>query len=325
MSTFSGAVLLPTLANEKDLERCISSILLDRDAEKLRIYLVQNGATQISAQVLKLLRSSDVVLTSSHPNSISSALNLGAKAVEEELIFRMDDDDLWLSGRFREQYSAFERGADLVLGKSNFRTTRNCKIPQGRITNLEVFSPSLLHLGNFIVHPSVAIKRDLMQSIEYRDTASEDYDLWLRIFQNKLCWEISSPVISYTSRRNSTSNQLVGSERYTLVHDAFTQFSTLAGLPKISLPSFMVLTGQGGQSILVPLDDRLTSELIEYILRASELVAFSEHTNRTILFDHVFSIMIRNPKYFTPLIKQLGWHSAYISGLLRRGYRELLK
>jgi hypothetical protein len=324
VSKYLGAVVLPTLGKPAFINRCLESICADANSRNIRIYIIHNSQEKISESTLKLLRPHDVFIEAANLNSVSKCLNLGIDTVEEDLVFRMDDDDIWDQNRFIIQFSEFERGNELILGSARFRSIRGLPMPQGRLTNSNQFDPFLLLLGNYIIHPAIAISTGLIRKIRYRETASEDYDLWLRVFQEDLKWTTTQRVITYTSRRSSLTNQLKTKEEVLPVFDSFKNFSGKCDLPSIDLDDFLKLTGQGGSRELHPLRGDRTTNLIEYLVSLKSLKSFNSVSDR-LFFDHVFTIMMRNPVLIPELLQRLGWNSAYVSGLFRRSIREILK
>jgi glycosyltransferase involved in cell wall biosynthesis len=324
VSKYLGAVVLPTLGNPAFINRCLESICADNYSRKIRIYVIHNAQEKISESTLKLLRPHDAFIEASNLNSISKCLNLGIDTVEEDLIFRMDDDDLWHQNRFMIQFSEFERGNELILGSARFRSIRGLPMPQGRLTNSNHFDPFLLLLGNYILHPAIAMSTSLIRKIRYRETASEDYDLWLRVFQTDLKWTTTQRVITYTSRRSSLTNQLKTKEEIMPVFGSFKNFSGKYDLPSIDLGEFLKLTGQGCSPDLNPLRGDGATNLIEYLVSLKSLNS-CKSVNDRLFFDHVFTIMMRNPVLIPELLQRLGWNSAYVSGLFRRSIREILK
>lgn len=115
------------------------------------------------------------------PGGVASGLNLLLSATDSEHVARMDADDICLPWRFGVQ-EANLRKFDMVFSSVVFINSRGLPIRPdlpGRITPDAI--PLHLLLGNVLVHPTLYASRRIMDETGgYRETAAEDYDLWLR-------------------------------------------------------------------------------------------------------------------------------------------------
>lgn len=113
---------------------------------------------------------------------LMKSLNVGISMANGIYIARMDADDISFPDRFEKEIHFLEdNNYDMVSanridideeGKEIFRHKPLRNIPEKH-----------LPYSNFIVHPSVIVKREVLQALGgYRDFYnSEDYDMWLRI------------------------------------------------------------------------------------------------------------------------------------------------
>ena len=116
------------------------------------------------------------------------ALNFGLKNCSNELIFRMDTDDIALPFRFEKQVNAFNKNPKLVIVGSSIQEFNNVPgdLNQYRNTPLSSLDIENNKLSrNPFNHMTVAFKKSYIESVGgYRDMAGyEDYYLWLRLLR----------------------------------------------------------------------------------------------------------------------------------------------
>lgn len=138
---------------------------------------------------------------------LMKSLNQGIEMVHGQYIARMDADDISFSKRLEKEIDYLERNDfDMVSayrvdideeGKETYSSSHILNNPDKH-----------LPYSNFIVHPSVLVKTEVMRELNgYRDFYnSEDYDMWLRILSSGYKIGIlEEPLIFYRIRKSSMS------------------------------------------------------------------------------------------------------------------------
>jgi len=116
---------------------------------------------------------------------ISGALNFLIEKSQGEIIARMDADDISLPGRFSKAAKLVSSGVEDIVFSNTILFGFAVK-PIGILPHLPVGVNSeqsrwLLWLGNPFAHPTMVARREILVSLGgYRNSISEDYDLWLR-------------------------------------------------------------------------------------------------------------------------------------------------
>lgn len=117
-----------------------------------------------------------------------NALNVGLKAARNELVARMDSDDIATPDRLEKQAKAFAEHSELsVIGaqiaefkgdSDNVVSYRRVPLEHNRIAKFARFRSPLNH-------PVVMYKKSAVLSVGGYDQLyrTEDYDLWLRLLQ----------------------------------------------------------------------------------------------------------------------------------------------
>jgi len=168
------------------------------------------------------------LVLSDQVGSIATTLNSLIKASRGELIFRADDDDVYINRRLENQLLFMSNNPEIDFsGAALYRSEK------GRITSIKFYptTPDESFIASFfdchtVAHPLVCGRREAFSRLLYRNEAAEDYDLWVRALNEGLSFaNISVPMIvyrmpSYTSDKiaklrqsvlDSTANLIEGS------------------------------------------------------------------------------------------------------------------
>lgn len=201
-------VLLPVYNGEYELERCISSIASDAlpDFQGSRVLVVDDGSSDNTSMVIEALKIKyDEVIEIKHIKSaknqgIAGALSLGLKHCSSDIVYRMDVDDTWMSGRFREQYAALSRSEVGIVGGSALSVSKKDRF--------KAYLPREVKLFDFLVaspciHPAIAFKRSALVRTEY--IGESPFDDYIFLIENALknvkIINLSKPVISYNDKK----------------------------------------------------------------------------------------------------------------------------
>lgn len=142
----------------------------------------------------------------------SVARNLGIREARAQLIAFLDDDDIWLPGKLRDQISVYETLPDkekiglLYTGQYMFNgeTIYGAKVDSA---NGMVY-PYLL-FGQFIGScSSVLIPKRVFDEVGNFNPSlicTQDFELFLRIARRKLVYSIDEPLIKYRTRPDQIS------------------------------------------------------------------------------------------------------------------------
>lgn len=134
---------------------------------------------------------------------LSTALNIGLSKCRNEIVFRMDTDDICYPNRFQRMMSLFEEDQKLDLAGS-FATMIDengnyIKSMSSPISEQEIYSK--VWTCPFI-HPTVAFKKSSIQRIgSYNPNSGprqDDYELWFRCVAGGLhCMNLNESLLYY--------------------------------------------------------------------------------------------------------------------------------
>lgn len=194
MNNMSYSILMTVYDKEspRHLEQAILS-MLDQTVPSDDFVLVCDGLlNQQLNQVIDKYYERLNVVRSEIKLGLSNALNLGLKECKHELVARMDSDDISLPDRCERELREFENHPELTIVSGTIQefvgepTGEGLKkkrvLPQNQ-EDIIRFSQK----RNPFNHPAVMFKKSAVLAIGgYHDDYHrfEDYELWIRMFQN---------------------------------------------------------------------------------------------------------------------------------------------
>lgn len=205
------SVLIPAYGDVPYLTSALDSVNSSLCAQDIEIILVLD---RLDSKYEKIIRSYDSkyllkIFQSSTPG-IVAALNIGIQKCSSKYIARLDADDLMTPKRLHEQYYFLENnpqvavvGSYIEIIDGNSTMINIKKFPR---TSLEI-SQSILMTSPF-AHPAVMFRKELVEEMgSYRKfyENSEDYDLWLRLFEKHEFANIEKPLTKYREHDKQVS------------------------------------------------------------------------------------------------------------------------
>lgn len=189
MSRPKVSVLLPAYQAAATLEACLESVARqsERDFECL---VVDDGSTDDTPAIAARFAARDPrfrVLSGPHLGLVGT-LERGLDACRGDVVARMDADDWMRRHRLERQLAALDH-ADVV--GTHVRLFPRSHLTEGRrryerwlagmASHEQVVADVFVECP--IAHPTLALRRDLLSSVRYRDEGwPEDWDLVLRLF-----------------------------------------------------------------------------------------------------------------------------------------------
>ena len=159
--------------------------MLNQTVKPDEIVLVEDGP--LTSELYKVVEDFKPYLTivkNENNLGLGLALNKGLKACKNELVARMDTDDIAVSNRCEKQLMVMEKDKSLCVLGGQIEEFIDNKVIDKRVvpcTNEEIYS--FLRRRCPFNHMTVMFrKRDVLEVGNYRDFfLNEDYDLWVRL------------------------------------------------------------------------------------------------------------------------------------------------
>ncbi|MGA7205502.1 MAG: glycosyltransferase family 2 protein [Specibacter sp.] len=174
-------MIIPVKNGMPYLPRTISSTLraMPRDSELL---VLDDGSTDGTAVFLGGVKDKRLkVFRNQESAGVAQALNTLLGHATGEHVARMDADDICLPWRFTAQRRALGNSDLLFTGALFINGQGKPFAPKLRGGISAEAMPLHLLLTNPLIHPTMYGRRDVLEGLGgYRQTPTEDYELWLR-------------------------------------------------------------------------------------------------------------------------------------------------
>lgn len=204
MSTFNEKV--------EEVESAVSSILNQTYKHFELIIVLDNPDNEKIITVIEnyARSNSKIKIIYNQKNlGLAQSLNKAIRLAKGKYIARMDADDISFPNRIDKEVKYLKKyNLDMVatnridINEKGEQLNIKSKLPKTKSVN------KILPIGNFITHPTILIKADVIKDVKgYRDfRSSQDYDLWLRIItEGYKIGILDEPLLYYRVRANSIS------------------------------------------------------------------------------------------------------------------------
>lgn len=196
------SILIPVYNGEKTIHRCLESIFSQITKYKYKIFIVNDGSTDNTENILKneyLNKYNNIELHNLNHSGIVGALNYGLDNITTKYVMRMDVDDEMLPGRIDAQidYMEMNPSCDILGGSVN--DGNNKKVLSQWEMSVTI---SLLAKGNFLFHPTIVYRLKSLNdnNIRYNNNYKYCEDYWLycdALFSNLNIYNISFLCVNY--------------------------------------------------------------------------------------------------------------------------------
>ncbi len=202
-------VLMPVYNARRYLLAALRSIL-SQDFKDFELLVVNDGSTDGSEGLLTVVNDPRVRILHQEHGGIVSALNRGLAEARGELIARMDADDIAVPRRLGLQARFMDANPDVHLLGSRFvyidARGRTLYSPNWPTKDAEI--RRTLPVFNCFTHPTVMFRKASVlalggyrQELQYQ----EDYDLWLRLIEQRSAAQLEDMLLYYRLSRASIS------------------------------------------------------------------------------------------------------------------------
>ncbi len=208
------SVIIPAWNAEKLIKETIESAL-NQTYPNIEIIVIDDGSTDDTANVIKSIKDPRITYHYQENTGLPACgRNKGAKLAKGQYLAFLDSDDLWLPQKIEKQMVIMEENLKIGLIATNAWCLRlyektniplfTKKIKTGYLTS-SIFFPQ-----HIICNSTVIIRRNVYESIggcnEASDLrASEDHDLFIRIFMEHDCYFLNEYLAYYRTGLPSIS------------------------------------------------------------------------------------------------------------------------
>ncbi len=243
------SVIIPAWNAEKLIKETIESAL-NQTYPNIEIIVVDDGSTDDTAEVVKSIKDPRITYHYQENTGLPACgRNKGAKLAKGEYLAFLDSDDIWLPQKIARQMKIMEENPNTALVSTNCwyiivdkKTSISAisKIKSGYLTNSTCFPK------NAMINSTVLIKKNILDQIGGHNEspamrASEDYDLFSRIFLKYPCYFLNEYLAYYRTGLPSISGNKAQMIQRDLKH--YYEYFLSYGLPeKINKKRYSYLT-----------------------------------------------------------------------------------
>lgn len=225
MASFSVLMSVYGKENPAFLKEALDSVF-NQTVNPDQVVLVQDGPLgadlQLVADKVKDIHPELEIFPLDKNGGLSAALRFGLEKCRNELVMRMDSDDICYPNRFEEMVRLFEEYPDLEVAGA-FATTINENGNHGKMLTVPVSERDIYNKVWTcpFIHPTICFKKSALLRVgsysENPGSRQDDYELWFRVVSGGLkCMNLAKPLLYYrfTSGNVARNDVRVGWARF---------------------------------------------------------------------------------------------------------------
>ena len=210
-------VLIPARGNVPYLFQAIKS-LFESTLIPSEVLVIDDGISENQLNKLKNLDFDfEIKFVKNDGTGLVSALNTGLGIASNELVARLDSDDMVHKNRFELQYECLSNSPDIIVVGSQVTIidTNNKIVGKSNYPNRFLNSNLRFNSHCLIAHPSVMYRKSIIEKVGgYREIARigkvslcEDFDLWKRLAGYGKLFNLSSELTFYRKHSDQLSER----------------------------------------------------------------------------------------------------------------------
>ena len=177
------SVVMPVKNSGRFVAESLESIRAQTFGD-FELIVVDDGSTDDSMDIIRSAAEERIRIVPGPQRGVAAALNRGLEAARGELVARIDADDVCEPDRFAVQADFLAYDTSIQVVGSDFLEIDASSGTIARfaaVDHPELSATSLL-VENPLIHSSVMARLSVLKELGgYRETASEDYELWCRL------------------------------------------------------------------------------------------------------------------------------------------------
>ena len=196
------SVIMPVYnTKEKFLREAVESIL-NQTFTDFEFIIINDGSDSITEDIILSYKDLRIKYLKNEQNlGIVQSLNKAVKTAKGKYIARMDADDISMPHRLEKQYEFMENHPQCGVCGTYVTAFGNGNELLSPPSEPEILKLTLLFKKNCIAHPTVLIRRKVLEEYLFQyneeDTYAEDYGLWLRLLDKVKLYNIRESLLNY--------------------------------------------------------------------------------------------------------------------------------
>jgi glycosyltransferase involved in cell wall biosynthesis len=202
------SVLMPVYNSQKYIRKAIKSIL-SQTFKDFELLIVDDGSFDNSVDIVNEFKDSRIKIFQKEHKGLVQTLNYGINQSTCEWIAIMHSDDISVNVRLEQQFNYIKNRINVLVGSSYYIIDENDKILyKTKLPERNNEIKEKLLFQNVIIHSSVMFNADHIKKHGgyHLINNTEDYDLWLRLFNDSEFYNFPTPLLYYRKHNNSLSS-----------------------------------------------------------------------------------------------------------------------
>jgi len=214
------SVIVTTYNRPKLLKETLDSIL-NQTYVDFELIVVDNNSNYDFFKLIESFNDKRIIAYQNENEGVIAVnRNFGIKKSKGQYIAFCDDDDIWVKNKLERQAKIILNNNDDFISSNVFLFNKNIDNIIGKTNNRLVFSLiDLLNKNQINTSTVLAKKSTLLKFNESDDYVTvEDYQLWLKLYQNKYKFSfIDTPLVYYRISGNTMSQKDAANKHLRLI------------------------------------------------------------------------------------------------------------
>ena len=204
------SILLPVYNSELFIKKTIDSVL-NNTHKAFELIIINDGSEDNSLDIIKSYDDPRIKLYNKSNSGLIETLNYGIRKCKNEIIMRIDSDDIIHSQKIEKQLFMFKKNKVALLGTEGY-TINNAGEVDSSINLPSKHDDILKAMMNYnasLIHPSIMVYKNVLQSVGLYSPKmkhAEDYDLFLRISKIGKISNLNEKLIYLRKNENNISH-----------------------------------------------------------------------------------------------------------------------
>ena len=204
------SILLPVYNSELFIKNTIESIL-NNTYKSFELIIINDGSEDNSLDIIKSYNDPRIKLYNKSNSGLIETLNYGIRKCKNDIIMRIDSDDIIHSQKIEKQLYRFKKDKVALLGTEGY-TINNAGEVDGKInlpSKHDEILKAMMNYNSSVIHPSIMVYKNVLQSVGLYSPNmkhAEDYDLFLRISKMGKISNLNEKLIYLRKNQNNISH-----------------------------------------------------------------------------------------------------------------------
>ena len=226
------AFLMPVYqSNITLLDRSINSIITQNYKYNINLFVILDGFNieiesylKKKIDTIKLIKNRQIKYFVKANTGVADSLNYGLSMINEQFVFRQDDDDISLPERVKDTLEIFKKHPNIPIvgssiikyelrkGKKRRMTIQN--YPSSKFKQISY----LMSARTTAAHPTICFNFNVLSKFDFINKSSlytneicEDIILWYKLASHNIfIYQIKYPLVLYSIMENNYSSEISG-------------------------------------------------------------------------------------------------------------------